>query len=86
MFIQLYVYLFQKLNRRTAGLEMVPWNNVQKKGKAAEILLADVMSSEESCYEDIDEGQPKLVAYTTKPLSWESPKLKKIKKRLDKYY
>ena len=66
-------------------MELVNWKDELAKGKAEEILMYDAMSSEESSYED-DGGQQKLVQYSVKKLSWESPKMKKIKNRLDKYY
>lgn len=77
--------IFQKLTRRTAALEMVKWRDAREKGSAAEVLLLDAMSSEESSYED-GEGEQKLVGYSVKRLSWESRLLRKTKKKLDKAY
>jgi hypothetical protein len=42
------------------------------------------MSSEESCVEEDENGRNKVVGYKVKRLSWESSKLRKIKKALDK--
>jgi len=46
------------------------------------------MSSEESAFEEEEGGggQQKLVGYNIKRLPWESRKVKKIKKALDKAY
>lgn len=64
---------------------MVNWDN-HKKGKAAEALTVEAMSSEESAYEEDDNGNRKLTEYRVKRLSWESRELKKIKRKLDKAY
>lgn len=64
---------------------MVTWKDVHDQGKAAEILVPDAMSSEESCYEG-EEDNRRVVKYSRRKLSWESKKLKKIKKKLDKAY
>ena len=64
---------------------MANWSNPHKKGKAAEILVQEAMSSEESCYEGEGEDR-RVVKYARKELTWESTKVKKIKKKLDKAY
>lgn len=40
---------------------MVKWADQRQKGKAAEILVVDAMSSEESCYENDENGNSKVV-------------------------
>ena len=50
----------------------------------AQILLEEVMTSEESCVEEDENGKTKVVAYKVKRLSWESGKLRRIKQGLDK--
>ena len=65
---------------------MVKWADHHEKGKAAEILVMDAMSSEESCYEDNENGNPKVAKYSKKKLPWESRAMRKIKKKLDKVY
>jgi len=44
------------------------------------------MSSKESSYEHDEEGNPKVTGYKVKRLRWETEKLKKMKKKLDKTY
>ena len=46
----------------------------------------DAMSSEDSCYEDDENGNPKVAKYAVRKLPWESGAMKKIKKKLDKAY
>ena len=46
----------------------------------------DAMSSEDSCYEDDENGSPKVSKYAVRKLPWESRAMKKIKKKLDKAY
>ena len=65
---------------------MVKWADQHEKGKAAEILVVDAMSSEESCYENDDNGNSKVVKYAVKRLSWQSRQLRKMIKKLDKAY
>ena len=57
--------------------------STKKKGRAAEILVDEAMSSEESCTEEDENGRMKVVGYKVKRLSWESRKLRKIKDLLD---
>ena len=64
---------------------MVMWHNAREKGSAAEVLVLDSMSSEESSHEDA-EGSQKVVGCKVKRLGWESRNLRKIKKKLDKAY
>ena len=52
------------------------WADHHKKGRAVEVLVMEAMSSEESCYEDNGGNTSKV--------TWESRRMKKIKKRLDK--
>lgn len=56
---------------------MIPWNK-QKKGQVAEVLTEDYMSTEESSNEDDQ------LSYVVKAIPWESEKLIKRKKVLDK--
>jgi len=65
---------------------LVKWTDQHEKGKAAEILVMDAMSSEESCCEDDENGNSRVVRYAVKRLSWESRQLRKMKKKLDKAY
>ena len=44
------------------------------------VLVVDAMTSEESCYENDDNGNSKVVKYAVKRLSWQSRKLRKMKK------
>lgn len=74
------------MSRRTAALELVNWADQHEKGKAAEILIMDAMSSEESCCENDENGNAKVMKYAVKKLSWESRQLRKMKKKLDKAY
>ena len=52
-----------------------------EKGEVAEVLTEQFMSSEESENEEDDQ-----VIYVVKTIPWESEKLEKRKKRLDKEY
>ena len=65
---------------------MVRWADQLEKGRAAEILVMEAMSSEESCCEDDENGSSRVVRYAVKRLSWESRQLRKMKKKLDKAY
>jgi len=78
--------LLQKLSKRRAALEMMNGWNVEKKGKVTEILQDATMSSEDSDMETDDQGRQRLTGYRVKKLPWESNKLKKIKKKLDRAY
>ena len=78
--IDLYCFL-QKLVRRTTALDKSKWNK-KRKGEMAEVLTEAYMSSEDSEYDE----SGKLLNYNVKDLAWESPKLKKRKKLLDKLY
>ena len=73
---------FQKLMRRTTAL--VNWADKHEKGRAVEVLVMEAMSSEESCYEDNGGNTSKVIKYSVHRLQWESRRMKKIKKRLDK--
>ena len=68
---------FQKLMRRTTALELVNWADQHKKGRVAEVLVMEAMSSEESCYEDDDIDTSKVTKYSVHRLQWESRKMKK---------
>lgn len=70
--------IFQKLIRRTEALELIQWKDSHEKGRVAEVLCLDAMSSEESCYEDEENGSKKAVKYKVKKLAWECRPLKKI--------
>ena len=78
-----FITFLQKLTKPTLALEKVELST-KKRGMAAEILLEEVMSSEESCVEEDKNGRTKVVVYKVKQLSWESRKLKRIKQGLDK--
>ena len=65
---------------------MVTWADNHQKGRAAEVLLMETMSSEDSCYEADEDGKEALTSYKIKKLPWESTALRKIKKQLDKKY
>lgn len=68
----------EKVTRRTLALDKIGWDT-QKKGQMAELLITEAyMSSEDSD----DNGR----RYVVKELSWESRKLSKRKKQLDKFY
>ena len=77
---------FQKLTRRPSALELFKWADHHDKGRAAEVLVVDAMSSEDSCYEDDENGNPNVTNYAVRKLPWESRAMKKIKKKLDKAY
>lgn len=72
--------------RQTTALELVNWANQHEKGRAAEVLVMEAMSSEESCYEDDDGNTSKVTKYSVHHLQWESRRMKKIEKKLDKAY
>ena len=56
-------------------LERMDWD-VGKKGKVAEILVQDAMSSEDSCLESDGEAErKKVIKYMVRRLSWESRQL-----------
>ncbi|CAB4000147.1 Hypothetical predicted protein [Paramuricea clavata] len=54
------------------------------RGKVAEVLVEEAMSSEESCVGEAESGKTKIVGYKIKRLSWVSGKLRKVKAFLDK--
>ena len=66
-----------RLTRRTSALELVKWTDHHEKGRAAEVLVMDAMSSEDSCYEDDENGNPKVTKYAVRKLPWESRAIKK---------
>ncbi|CAB4033220.1 Hypothetical predicted protein, partial [Paramuricea clavata] len=72
-----------KLTRRTLAMEKADIST-RKRGKVAEVLVEEAMSSEESCVEEDESGKTKIVGYKIKRLSWESRKLRKVKVFLDK--
>lgn len=76
----------EKLMRQTTALELVNWANQHEKGRAAEVLVMEAMSSEESCYEDDNGNTSKVTKYSVHHLQWESRRMKKIEKKLDKAY
>ena len=58
-------------------MELVNWADQHEKGRVAEVLVMEAMSSEESCYEDDDIDTPKVTKYSVHRLQWESRKMKK---------
>jgi len=64
---------------------MMDWD-IHKKGPAAEILQYATMSSDESDFEIDGDGNSRVIGYTVKHLSWESDRVKKVKRRLDRAY
>ena len=66
--------------RRTTALELVNWADQHEKGRVAEVLVMEAMSSEESCYEDDDINNSKVTKYSVHHLQWESRRMKKRKK------
>ena len=81
------LFLFPyKLSRRNVALEKVPGWDSHKKGIVAEILREDAMSSEESRAESDEEGTRRITCYKVRHLPWESNRLKKIKKKMDREY
>ena len=68
----------QKPSRRTRELEKVTTWNKEKKGQVAEVLTEDFMSTKESLNEDDQ------LSFVVKTISWESERLRKRKKILDK--
>ena len=63
--------------RQTTALELVNWADQHEKGRVAEVLVMEAMSSEESCYEDDDIDTSKVTKYSVHRLQWESRKMKK---------
>ena len=63
-------------------MELVNWADQHEKGRVAEVLVMEAMSSEESCYEDDNINNSKLTKYSVHRLQWESRRMKKIKKNL----
>ena len=63
-------------------MELVNWADQHEKGRVAEVLVMEAMSSEESCYEDDDINNSKLTKYSVHRLQWESRRMKKILKNL----
>lgn len=59
----LILFYVQKLTRRTSALELVKWTDHHEKGRAAEVLVMDAMSSEDSCYEDDENGNAKVANF-----------------------
>ena len=57
---------------------------MKKRGRAAEVLVEEAMSSEDSCVEEDENGKPKIVGYKIKRLSWESRRFTSVKQFLDK--
>ena len=69
------IFIFQKAKRRRGAIEETSFSD-EKKKRAQDAMLACYMSSEEE-----DEG-----GMVIRPLEWESKKLRKMKKKLDKQY
>ena len=77
----LYIYVLQKLARGLKNLNNASWS-VEKVAKVAAVLTPEYISSEESeLYE-----QNRVVHYSVHHLSWESRRLAKAKKKLDKVH
>ena len=78
----MYIYetnlYFQKLKSRKDALKKIDWSE-KKKEKVRTVLTTNYMSSESSCSEESDRE-----TLTIRPLQWESRKLRKYKKKLDK--
>ena len=74
------------MKRRTEALEKINWV-VHQKGKAAEVLTEEYMSSEVSESEEEslsgDEGCVKEKKLYIRTVTWESEELKTIKNKLD---
>ena len=64
---------------------MVSWPK-EVKGKMAEVLTEDYMSSEESECEENADGEVTVTAYVVKDITWESEKMKRRKGKLDKTF
>ena len=77
----LHIYVLQKLARRLKNLNNASWS-VGKVAKVAAVLTPEYISSEES---KLDE-QNRVVHYSVRRLSWESRRLAKAKKKLDKVH
>ena len=75
--MKLILISLQKLSRRTLALEVINWSK-EKKGQVAEVLTEDYMSTEESSNEDDQ------LTYIVRTITWESERLTKRKKVLDK--
>ena len=77
------------MRRRTEALDKINWV-VHQKGKAAEVLTEEYMSSEvsESGEESLsdDEGCVKEKKLYIRTVTWESEELKTIKNKLDEEY
>lgn len=67
------------------ALEQMNWSK-KKCARVAEVLIDQAMSSEDSCFEDIGNGNTKAVAYDRKKLPWESERFAKAKQELDAKY
>ena len=84
-----FVTSLQKLKRRTDALDKIDWGR-REKGKVAEVLTEEYMSSEvsESGEESLsgDEGCSKEKKLYIKTVPWESEELKTLKSKLDKEY
>ena len=69
------------MKRRTEALDKINWV-IHQKGKAAEVLTEEYMSSEVSD----DEGCVKEKKLYIRTVTWESEELKTIKNKLDEEY
>ena len=81
---ELLLIMFQKLQRRLHGLQLISWSE-DKKDIVKQVLKKEYISSDESDISD-DEAGPVLRGYKTKVLPWERSRLTKIKKDLDFSY
>ena len=64
---------------------MIQWADHHEKGRVAEVLVMEAMSSEDSCYEDDENGNAKVANYAVKKLPWESRAMRKVKKKWIKH-
>lgn len=74
-----------KEGKHDIALEKVNWST-GKRGRVAEALVDEAMSSEESCTEESPDGKIKVTAYTRRRLVWESERFERVKKSLDTAY
>lgn len=63
-------------------MEKAKWG-AQKTARVLDVMRADYMSSEES---EVDEITKKIVRYNVRRLPWESPSLRRAKKKLDRLH
>ena len=87
--IPFFLFVFSEVNETnySPGAGQLSWSwTAWKRKRVAEVLVMEAMSSEESCYEDDDINTSKVTKYSVHRLQWESRRMKKLKKKLDKAY